>query len=390
MTTVPQPAGFTEPAGIYIHIPFCVSKCRYCDFYSVTNTALATDFVAALVREIAGSRPGPMLFDTLYIGGGTPSVLPPAAITTIVSAIRNTFQCLPDTEVTLEINPGTLTPAHLSTYRDAGVNRLNVGVQSFQADNLSFLGRCHSARDASQALSWARSAGFDNVGLDLIYGLPGQTPDTWRRDMARALDFAPAHLSCYMLSYEPGTPLYRHWKTGRIHPLAEGPVSELFRQTVNTLTGAGFNHYEISNFARGKALRSRHNQKYWRHVPVLGFGPAAHSFAPPVRYWNIPDVTDYIRKINGGISPEEQRETLTQAQLMIEAVYLGLRTSDGIRLGDFNHRFDSNFTDQFAPLLDELTTQGLLTIRDNRCALTAEGVLYADGIAGRFAERTQD
>lgn len=386
MTTAPHPAGSTQPAGLYIHIPFCVRKCRYCDFYSVTDTSLATAFVLALLREMTECQAGDLVFDTLYMGGGTPSVLPPAHIQTIVDTARNTFQFRADAEITLELNPGTITRTHLDTYIAAGINRLNVGIQSFQPDALSFLGRCHTVQDARQALSWAQSAGFENIGLDLIYGIPDQTRDTWRLDLQTALSFKPAHLSCYMLTYESGTPLYRHWKNGHIQPLPDTQAAELFQVTTNTLTDAGYQHYEISNFARSRAQRSRHNQKYWYHVPYLGFGPAAHSFTAPVRRWNTRHVTDYMDRIQAGHSPEDDRETLTREQLMIEAVYLGLRTSDGIGIEDFDEQFGIRFTDHFDQLISELAAEKLLTTQENRCALTPTGMLHADGIAGRFTE----
>jgi oxygen-independent coproporphyrinogen III oxidase len=382
-----SPAGSETPAGIYIHIPFCIQKCRYCDFYSVTDLRLAPAFIHALITEITGHSKAVRSVDSLYIGGGTPSVLPAAYLSKLIDTVAATFSLLPDTEITIEVNPGTVTLAQLRAYRRAGVNRLNIGVQSFQEETLKFLGRCHTASDAGRAIDWSHVSGFDNFGLDLIYGIPDQTTDLWHEDIARALHFKPAHLSCYMLSFEPGTPLEKSRADGAVHPMPDGRVSDLFLFTDQTLTRAGYEHYEISNFSLGKVYRSRHNRKYWAHSPYLGFGPAAHSFLPPVRRWNVKNVPDYIERLSNGKSPESESETLSREQLMIEAIYLGLRQSDGIDLAGFETRFDARFTALFSPVLAELLGEGVLSIRENRCTLTRNGMLYLDAIAGRFADR---
>jgi oxygen-independent coproporphyrinogen-3 oxidase len=387
MKTASPPVGAKTPAGIYLHIPFCIQKCRYCDFYSVTDPQLWSPFIPALIAEITAHSKelGPV--DTLYIGGGTPSVLPVSDLSKIIDTIAAIFSLSPGTEITIEVNPGTVTRDQMTAYRRAGVNRLNIGVQSFRDKTLQFLGRCHTAKDAWQAIDGARIAGFDNFGLDLIYGIPGQTRDAWREDMRQALSFSPTHLSCYMLSFEPGTPLEKSRAEGTVRPLPDGRVSDLFLFTNEWLTLAGYEHYEISNFSLGRVYRSRHNQKYWTHAPYLGFGPAAHSFLPPVRRWNVKNVQDYIEALSSGKPPESETETLSREQLMIEAIYLGLRQSDGIDPGSFETRFGVRFTDIFSRVLAELSEEGMLSLRENRCALTRNGMLYLDGIAARFAER---
>jgi oxygen-independent coproporphyrinogen III oxidase len=386
MKTASPPAVPETPAGIYIHIPFCIQKCRYCDFYSVTDRRLAPAFIEALIEEITGHPKEKRSVDTLYIGGGTPSVLPAASIAKVIDTTANTFSLSPDTEITLEVNPGTVTKDQLRTYRRAGVNRLNIGVQSFRDETLKFLGRCHTAGDARQAINWARAAGFDNWGLDLIYGIPDETTEALHDDIAQALHFKPAHLSCYMLSFEPGTPLEKSRADGDVRPTPDNRLSDLFLFTDETLTRAGYEHYEISNFSLGKGYRSRHNQKYWAHAPYLGFGPAAHSFLPPVRRWNVKNVQEYIERLSNGKPPGSETEVLSREQLMIEAIYLGLRQSDGIDLGEFETRFAARFTDIFSRVLAELSSEGVVSIRENRCALTRNGMLYLDGIAGRFAQ----
>lgn len=387
METASLPAGAETPAGIYLHIPFCIQKCRYCDFYSVTDRRLRATFIPALMAEITehSKELGPV--DTLYIGGGTPSVLPISELARLIDTVAATYSLSPGTEITVEVNPGTVTRDQMTAYRRAGVNRLNIGVQSFRDETLQFLGRCHTAKDARQAIDWARTAGFDNFGLDLIYGIPEQTRDAWREEMRQALSVKPAHLSCYMLSFEPGTPLEKSRTEGAVHPLPDGRVSDLFLFTNEHLTLAGYEHYEISNFSLGRVYRSRHNLKYWTHAPYLGFGPAAHSFLPPVRRWNAKNVQDYIKALGSGKPPESETETLTREQLMIEAIYLGLRQSDGIDPGAFETRFGTPFTDMFSRVLAELSEEGMLSIRENRCALTRNGMLYLDGVAGRFADR---
>jgi oxygen-independent coproporphyrinogen-3 oxidase len=389
MKIVSSPAGVETPAGIYLHIPFCIQKCRYCDFYSVTDMRLASDFIDALTLEITRHPAEVRSADTLYIGGGTPSVLPAAYIARLIDTVANTFSLLPDTEITIEVNPGTVTREQMNAYRSAGVNRINIGVQSFRDETLQFLGRCHTALDARQAVTRARAAGFDNWGLDLIYGIPDQTTDSWHADIVQALQFNPAHLSCYMLSFEPGTPLEKSRAAGAVSPMRDGRLGDLFLFTSETLTRAGYEHYEISNFSLGNRYRSRHNRKYWAHVPYLGFGPAAHSFLPPVRRWNVKNVRAYIERLTSGKSPESEMETLSREQLMIEVIYLGLRQAEGIDLEAFENRFSARFTDIFSPVPAELSDEGMLGIRDNRCALTRNGMLYLDAIAGRLADRVR-
>lgn len=375
--------------GIYIHIPFCVQKCRYCDFYSVTDASLRKPFVAALIREIETSAPFAQPPDTIYLGGGTPSLLAPEAVSTILEAARRRFSIPDRAEITLEANPGTTTVDMLRAYRDAGVNRLNIGVQSFNDRVLSFLGRCHSALEARQAISWARVAGFDNIGLDLIYGVPGQTLQNWFETLGAGLAFDPEHLSCYMLTYEPGTPLDRLRASGSVNPVDDDSAAVFFDTTLEVLSDAGYEHYEISNFARHRGLRSRHNQKYWDHTAYIGFGPAAHSFSGKERRWNISDVPAYIRRMEAGESAVGEKETLTPKQLMLETIYLGLRTGDGIELVRFEKNFGASFQSRFSSLIGLLLEEDLLTMADGRCALTRRGMRLHDFITQRFVDEME-
>ncbi len=372
--------------GIYIHIPFCVQKCLYCDFYSVTDVSLQAPFVSALIKEILSGEPFDVPPDTLYIGGGTPSVLNPVLIEAIIDAVSERFSLPTGAEITLEANPGTISLDTLAAYRRAGINRLNIGVQSFNDEALSFLGRCHSGREARQALNWARSAGFENVGIDLINGLPGQSVEEWRETLAEGLSFQPEHFSCYTLTYEPGTPLTRMLESGDIDAADEELVADLFRETVDILVRAGYEHYEISNFARIPELKSRHNRKYWNHTPYIGFGPAAHSFSGNERRWNIRNVSAYIERMEAGQSPADDMETLTRDQLMMETIYLGLRTKDGIDLSRFEAQFGGAFREVFPFLLQSLLEEELLFLTDTRCALTERGMCFHDHITRQFVD----
>jgi len=375
--------------GIYIHIPFCIQKCRYCDFYSVADASLHEPFVAALIKEIGDAAPFPEPPDTVYFGGGTPSLLEPKAILAILDAARRRFSLPEHAEVTLEANPGTITLDKLRMYRDAGINRLNIGVQSFDDGVLSFLGRCHTGPEARKAITWAREAGFDNVGLDLIYGVPGQTLQDWWEALGVGLSFNPEHFSCYMLTYEPGTPLDRLRASGSIVPLDEDSAAAFFDTTLGVLSDVGYEHYEISNFAHHSDLRSRHNQKYWDHTPYIGFGPAAHSFSGSRRHWNISDVYEYIRRMEKGESPINEKETLTPEQLMVETIYLGLRTGDGIDLTRFEKNFGTSFQNRFSSLIKLLLEENLLAMANGRCALTRRGMRFHDFITARFVDEIE-
>jgi oxygen-independent coproporphyrinogen-3 oxidase len=372
--------------GIYVHIPFCVRKCPYCDFYSITDLALKPKFLKALRQEIDRSHPRALVFDTLYLGGGTPSLLSVEAVGQIIKDIDTRFHLPADVEVTLETNPGTLSLESLRDYRRAGINRLNIGVQSFQDSHLNFLKRIHSAGDAVSAFEWARRAGFENLGLDLIYGLPQQTRKNWLVDLVRAVELAPEHMSCYMLSCEPGTPLHQDLQNKRFQPLEEGKIRELFDLTGDYLESRGYRQYEVSNFARQNGIdhRSRHNLKYWFHAPYIGLGPSAHSFIEPQRYWNYPDVQKYVAEVEGGRSPVAGEEILSKEQLMMEVIYLGLRTISGIDLFAFHRKFEVDFLQTFREIIADLENCGYLQVARGRCSLTREGLAFLDNITSRF------
>ncbi len=372
--------------GLYVHVPFCRRKCRYCDFYSVPGTDRLDCFVQALCREMAAAT-APAPADTLYFGGGTPSLLSAHAVSRILAAAVDRCRLTDRAEITLEANPGTVTRASLKAFREIGINRLNLGVQAFDDEALTFLGRIHSAREGCAAVDAARDAGFENLGIDLIYGLPGQTPGAWEKTLEAAVGLGCEHLSCYLLSCEPGTPLEADRRCGRYRPLSETRLGRLFRITHGFLTERGYDHYEISNFARTPGHRSRHNTKYWDGAPYLGFGPSAHSFLPPERSWNVASLDGYLARIAAGRSPRSDQETLDRRQQMIEAVYLGLRRSCGIRIQGFKDRFGRDFAAVFSGAIEVLVEKGLMRMGADACRLTLEGMVVMDSIVARLVAR---
>jgi oxygen-independent coproporphyrinogen-3 oxidase len=374
------------PAGLYIHIPFCQKKCPYCDFYSITDASMQQVFVDALLLEMRMTGDLPLEFDTVYFGGGTPSVLAAAAVDQILQTVRSTYHILTEPEITLEINPGTVTPAQLREYRQSGINRLNIGVQSFREQNLEFLGRLHTVQEARQAIEWARHAGFENVGLDLIYGLPDQTQNSWRRDLETAAAYVPEHLACYTLTFESGTPLEKQLREGRIAAPDDERVGELMIFTANFLADRDYARYEVSNYSRGRNLRSRHNSKYWSFAPYLGLGPSAHSFIEPERFWNIADVATYVRRLKDDCLPVDSRETLDREQMMLESVYLGLRTIDGIDVAKFEEKFGVHFNQILGEVTAEFEDKGWLKMADTRCVLTLQGILLLDTITAALVD----
>jgi oxygen-independent coproporphyrinogen-3 oxidase len=395
---MPQdPSCFTSdflPAGLYIHIPFCLRKCPYCDFYSITDLSLQAAFLDALASEMNMTRELDEEFDTLYLGGGTPSVLDIKAIDNIIKTAHQCFNILSNAEITLEVNPGTVTLERLKGYRQAGVNRINMGVQSFNSANLDFLERIHSAKEAKMAVKWTQKSGYENIGLDLIYGIPGQTTSSWLNDLHMAVEFHPQHLSCYMLSFEPGTPMHKDLQKRIFNPLPEHIVCEFFETTQSFLTANGYVQYEISNFAHevidqsgvksAQPNLSRHNIKYWNFFPYIGLGPSAHSFIEPQRFWNHSNVKKYIHELSAGRLPRAGKESLSREQLMIEAVYLGLRQAKGIVVDTFDKKFGVNFEKMHAETIVNLEKKGLMEFSNNRCSLTSKGMLYLDSITTQF------
>jgi oxygen-independent coproporphyrinogen-3 oxidase len=342
----------------------------------------------ALIAEMELVSADGLCFDTLYIGGGTPSVYGFNDIGQIVTAVFRNFDFQPDSEITIEVNPGTVSVDQLKGYREAGINRINIGIQSFYQKNLDFLGRIHTANEARKAVRDAQGAGFRNIGLDLIYGLPDQSKPDWLKDLKQAVEFDPDHLSCYMLTYEKGTPLYSNLENGRVQPLTEDNVRALFETTIDFLEDHKYFQYEISNFVRvGKdeiPHISRHNLKYWTLLPYIGLGPSAHSFVEPQRYWNVSAVDRYIEVIESGRLALSEGEVLSQEQQMIEAIFLGLRMTDGIDLGGFKEKFGINFIETYKEILSDLEKRDYIEVDQHNCALTRQGRIFLDSITQMF------
>lgn len=375
-----------QPVGIYIHIPFCQSKCLYCDFYSATNLNLIPKYLEHLEKEMKLAGADGVRADTLYIGGGTPSLLTPRQMGNIVDWTAAYFNLEPTAEMTLEINPATATKRDLQDYAAFGFNRLNIGVQSFNDPNLTFLGRRHNAKQALAAVKAGVDAGFTNIGLDLIFGLPDQGPSSWKSDLMQAIRLAPKHLSCYILSYEEHTPLHADLQAGRFVALSDFHTADLFRMAHDFLGAAGYEHYEISNYSQGTAWRSKHNQKYWNLAPYIGLGPSAHGCRLPVRWWNHRSLPNYLDDLSKNKLPRADEEYLTEEQLMIEALYLGLRQTDGIVLKEFQRRFQTDFKLYFHSALDRFSAEGWIDMDERRCGLTVEGMLFLDHIVDELVE----
>ena len=376
-----NPINSEKIPGLYIHIPFCLSKCHYCDFYSLTSISAVPDFLDALFKEMTMYRSRFNLFDTVYIGGGTPSLLSPQQLENILVRIWGNFDLISDSEITVETNPADLNRSYLESIREIGINRINIGVQSFDQKVLNFLGRRHSLMQALSAVEASRKAGFHNIGLDLIYGVPGQSIDSWLDTLKQAVAFSPEHLSCYQLTLEPKTPLGKRYQAGEFSIPGEELQYEFFMKTSQFLEGAGYIHYEVSNFARGTELASRHNQKYWDHSPYLGLGPAAHSFQDNQRWWNHRCLDQYLAAINAGNLPIEETETLTMEQLHLEALYFGLRTKKGIFLQDFKNRYHYDFFTEKKKILVKLEEEGFITIQDGHLYPTQTGLAVADRLS---------
>ena len=368
------------PAGLYIHVPFCQGKCPYCDFASGTDLSLIPDWLAALDREMEIYRDFAPRFDTIYLGGGTPSLLTPVQLKGLLDRLQKHFSCAPDTEITLEANPDDLSLLVLNQYREGGINRLSLGVQSFDDRELVFLGRRHDASQALGALNCIREAGFDNLGIDLMYGLPGQSLSGWQKTLETALGFQPEHLSCYQLTLEEGTPLAQRQTEGLFQPLPEETERTFFLFTSRFLADRGYLHYEISNFARGPAHKSRHNCKYWNHTNYLGLGPAAHSYRDGQRWWNHDSLEEYCQALDAGQASLAGWEDLTTEEKRWEALYLGLRTSEGIDLDLMQH------VAQREAVLRKALQAGLGEVQAGRFLPTREGMVVADRLALWFME----
>jgi oxygen-independent coproporphyrinogen III oxidase len=438
----------TEPLGLYVHVPFCASICGYCHFTrGVSDPALERRYVAAVVREIGAptacltpraALPKPLVAqpargrrartgsarratgevrraepgadepvrdrrldgrtammrltpraasdaDTIYFGGGTPSLLAPADIAAVIRACREAFDVSPGAEVTLEANPDTVTESRLAGYRSAGVNRLSFGVQSFRDQDLARLGRRHDAARAQAAFREARAAGFDNISVDLMLGLPGQARADARASVEGLIALEPEHASVYLLELHPGTPLGDAVAQGGVPQPDEDEAADMYLETMAGLESAGLEQYEISNVAR-PGRRSRHNLKYWTDGEWLGFGCGAHSTVGAERWNNTESIPEYISRIERGASPESARRKLSRREQLEEALFMALRLADGVSFDRVRARYGVDVWQEWGGRLAPFEGEGLLERDDRRLRLTREGMLLASSVMITFLE----
>lgn len=371
--------------GLYIHIPFCATCCSYCDFYSQTNSVLRSEYIQALIAEMCIRRAEVTdTIGTLYFGGGTPSLLSPQEIGRIIEQVYRLFSFSSDAEITLEANPDDLNTSYVQELRTLPINRISMGAQSFHDEDLHFLNRRHNARQVFEAVDTCRNAGLTNLSIDLIYGLPGQTPARWQENISAVLALSPPHLSAYHLIYEEGTPLTRLLHAGKVREVDEEVSLELFRMLREQLTGAGYEHYEISNFARS-GYHSRHNSSYWQDTPYLGLGPSAHSFdGRRTRRSNPSDIRRYIVSMAAG-KPLFTEEILTDNDRYNEVVMTRLRTACGLSPDQIGHLFGKESAERCIRTAALFIRDGLLHEEaDGRIRLTEKGIFLSDRIISEF------
>jgi len=372
-------------AGLYVHIPFCSSRCSYCDFATgLYQTELAERYVHGLIHEIRSSRYAGETIDTIYFGGGTPSLLATGQLDRILASLHERFNVAADSEITLEINPGSATPEKLRAFRSLGVNRASFGAQTFDDAELAKLGRSHNSADALRTFADLRDAGFANVSFDLIAGLPGQTLERWQKNIKQALDLAPEHLSFYLLEVHSGTPLAEHIRRGIQPQPDEDLAGVMYEWMLEQAAAAGYEHYEISNLCR-PGFHSRHNVKYWTAAPYYGFGCSAHSYDGKTRRWsNHRDVLKYVEMIESGGSPVVEEQQLTETDVRAEAVFLGMRLMQGVDLRRYRESFGVDLRDEHADDLDRFCKAGLVELEGDLIRLTRTGALLSNEVFAAF------
>lgn len=370
----------SQVGGIYIHIPFCRQACRYCDFYFVVSTQYQDQFTASLLNEIKqrSENQENVEMQSLYLGGGTPSLLSAGNLQLIMEQLRASYRISEEAELTIECNPDDLDAAKLDLFRELGFKRISIGIQSFREQDLRLMRRSHSATQAARSVQKAASAGFENITVDLIYGIPGQTPGDWKENILKALELPVNHISAYHLTFEAGT-VFDHWrKKGKIAPLAEEQSVKMFRLLREELTRAGFEHYEISNFAR-PACRSRHNQLYWSGRAYLGFGPAAHSFDGSSRSWNVSSLKKYMQAVEEGTGFSE-REELSKTESYHDYLITSLRTIEGTDPIVISARFGEKILDHFMEKSSRFIRDGLMLESKGKRSVNPDSWLLADHI----------
>ncbi len=381
--------------GLYIHIPFCATKCAYCTFNSFPQLeCLHSRYAQALSLDMLrfSHRTGSLTVDTVYIGGGTPTILQPLVLQTLLNTCRAAFDVAHDTEITVEANPGTVTLEQLKLLRQSGVNRLSLGVQSFLDSELRLLGRIHGAAEALSAVELARQAGFHNINVDLIYGLPGQRVGDWLRTLERAVDLAPEHLSLYALSVEADTPFGQRIRCGQLRLPDDDEAAQMYAASEDWLARSGYEHYELSNWAATRlghnpvpgALACRHNLKYWQLDPYLGFGAGAHSFYEHQRWSSLSDPWAYCEAVEAGHSPIDHSQTIGPVETMAEMMILGLRLCRGVCFDEFQARHGCDLREEYRAQIQDLQHAGLLEVTAEGVGLTPRGRLLGNRVFVEF------
>ena len=367
-------------AGIYIHIPFCKRRCIYCDFFSTTQSEKKAEYVHALVRELEMRKDyvGDEEIETIYLGGGTPSQLSQEELEEIFAYIYKVYKVAPDAEITLEANPDDLTPEYVSMLRTLPVNRISMGIQTFQEETLKLLHRRHTARQAIEAFRRCREAGFQNISIDLMYGLPGETLETWEQDLQQAVDLRPEHISAYHLIYEEGTTLWNLREQNKVEEAEEELSLTLFKTLIERLTKAGYQHYEISNFCL-PGLHSRHNSSYWTGKKYLGCGPSAHSFDGISRQWNVSSLEKYLEGIRSN-QLDFELEDLDLYTRYNDFVITSIRTCWGMPLAQLRTTYGETLYNYCLRMAKPHIEQGVLEIKEDTLKLTPQGIFISDGI----------
>lgn len=374
-------------AGVYLHIPFCRSRCSYCDFaVSIYQSDLAEKYVDALCREISNfqSQISNFQIDTIYFGGGTPSLLTPNQAEKILQTVFDVFSVQANAEITMEMNPGTLTPEISRRFRSLGINRASYGAQTFDDNELKRLGRRHTAEDVRKTIDLLRAADFSNVSFDLIAGLPGQTLKDWERNLNEALKLKPEHLSLYLLEIHEGTPLAKHISEGKQPTPDEDLAGEMYLTLLEKIAESDYGQYEISNFCL-PGFESKHNSKYWTADAVYGFGCSAHSFDGERRRWaNARDTNAYIKLIEKTGAAIVEETILDERERRAEFAFLGLRLMRGVCLSEFEAKFGVSFLGEYGAALEESFEAGLIEVVENRLRLTGKGALFSNTVFAAF------
>jgi oxygen-independent coproporphyrinogen-3 oxidase len=371
-------------AGVYIHIPFCITICGYCDFYRIAGTDLSKEYVEALIKEtqLRKDYPGGETIVTIYFGGGTPSALPAEDLGRILEQVYSSFTVSESPEITIEVNPDDINKTYLKALRKKGFNRISIGIQSLNDKYLRILNRRHDAKSAANSVRLSLEAGFDNLSVDLIYGLPGMTTGEWKEELGRIFGFGIKHLSAYHLTIEKGTPFSSQMAKGVLTEIDEEESNSQFAALVSKSAEAGFIHYEISNFCRDGYF-SKHNMAYWKQVPYIGLGPSAHSFNGWSRQWNISDVRKYIDSLEKEILPFE-REEIDFRKRFNEYIMTSLRTMWGIDLDYIESVFEKEGFDYIINLADRFLSYGMMKREKNHLVLTNQGMMISDNIISEF------